>query len=94
MAEEKEIQTTGQELHKAGTTMKEGIVNSLKGINEIEAEIVTLARNTVSQTLRATGDVAKEGFGVTTDVIKGAIQAQRAWPKGSSWESATSEVIS
>lgn len=73
MTEEKE--TTGPELQKAGTTMKEGIVNSLKGINEVEAEIVTLARNTVSQTLRATGDVAKEGLSVTTDVVKGAIQA-------------------
>lgn len=73
MTEEKK--TTGPGLQKAGTTVKEGIVNSLKGINEIEAEIVSLARNTVSSTLQATGGVAKEGFGVTTDVVKGAIQA-------------------
>ena len=33
---------------KAGTAVKEGVVSSLKGINEIEAEIVSLVRNTVS----------------------------------------------
>jgi len=34
----------------AGSAMKNGIVASLKGVNEIEAEIVSLARNTVSDT--------------------------------------------
>ena len=43
----------GEELGKAGTTVKEGVVSSLKGINEIEAEIVTTVRNTVSTTLKA-----------------------------------------
>ncbi len=38
---------------KAGIAVKEGIISSLQGINEIEAEIVSLVRNTVSNTLRA-----------------------------------------
>lgn len=55
-------------LGKIGTTVKEGVVMSLKGINEIEAEIVSLARNTVSSALRATGDIAGEGINITKDV--------------------------
>jgi hypothetical protein len=84
MAEEKEIRTAEEGLHKAGATMKEGIVDSLKGVNEIESEIVSLARNTVSNTLQASGDVAKVGIGEWV---------QRAWPRESFWASATSEVI-
>jgi hypothetical protein len=42
---------TSKGIGKAGTTVKEGIVGSLKGINEIEAEIVSLVR-TLSNTLR------------------------------------------
>lgn len=60
---------------KAGSAVKEGVISSLKGINEIEAEIVSLVRNTVSNTLRATSAVAGETVGITKDVIKGAMQA-------------------
>lgn len=60
---------------KAGTTVKDGIVGSLKGLNEIEAEIVTLVRSTVSSTLQVTGSVASEGVNVTRDVLKGALSA-------------------
>jgi len=56
MTDEK-IPTASEEqkgmLSQAGTAVKEGIVGSLKGINEIEAEIVSLVRNTVSNTLQA-----------------------------------------
>ena len=55
---------------KAGTTVKEGIVSSLKGINEIEAEIVSVVRSAVSSTLRTTGDIANETIKVTTDVTR------------------------
>src|SRR5574337_151795 len=72
---EKEGQDTSPTIGKAGTTVKDGIIQSLKGINEIEAEIVSLVRNTVSQSLRATGGVAGEAIGLTRDVVKGAIQA-------------------
>jgi hypothetical protein len=59
----------------AGVKVKEGIVSSLKGINEIEAEIVSLVRNTVSDALKATASVANDGIIVSKDVVKGAIQA-------------------
>ena len=36
----------------AGATVKSGIISSLKGIEEIEAEIVTLVRKTVSGTIK------------------------------------------
>ncbi|RPH83357.1 MAG: hypothetical protein EHM75_12130, partial [Desulfobacteraceae bacterium] len=49
---------------KAGTSVKEGVVSSLKGINEIESEIVTLVRNTVSTTLRAGGSIVTESLSV------------------------------
>jgi hypothetical protein len=47
---------------KAGTQVKEGIVGSLNGSNEIEAEIVTLVRSTVSNTLKASQAVANESI--------------------------------
>ena len=37
-----------ESIGKAGTTVKDGIVSSLKGINEIEAEIVSLVLSYVS----------------------------------------------
>ena len=53
-----------EEIGKAGTAVKEGIICSLKGINEIEAEIVCLVRNTVLNTLRAGRDVAGESLSI------------------------------
>ena len=55
MAEEQEKTGAGvgETIGKVGTSVKEGVVSSLKGINEIESEIVSLVRNTVSTTLRA-----------------------------------------
>ena len=44
----------------AGTTVKTGIAASLRGIDEIETEIVSLVRNTVSNSIRATGAVGTE----------------------------------
>jgi hypothetical protein len=51
-------QTPGADLGRAGTAVKEGMIGSLKGVNEIEAAIVSLARNAVVDTLRLTSDVA------------------------------------
>ena len=51
------------------------MASSLKGINEIEAEIVSLVRNTVSTTLKASGSVATDALNVSKDVVKGTIQA-------------------
>ncbi len=67
--------------HKASTaqraelTVKNGISNSLRSIDQIEAETVNLVRNTVSNTIRATGAVAEGVIHVTRDVVKGAIAA-------------------
>ncbi|MGA2228563.1 MAG: MucR family transcriptional regulator, partial [Syntrophobacteraceae bacterium] len=60
---------------EAGATVKEGVISSLKGINEIETQIVTLVRNTVSDTLKATGSMAVETVNVTKDVLQGTFKA-------------------
>jgi len=62
-------------LGAVGTTVKDGLVQSLKGIEEIESEIVSMVRQTVSDALRATGSMANEGVGVTRDVVLGALAA-------------------
>src|SRR4030065_1597682 len=53
-----------EQIGHVGTSVKDGIVSSLKGINEIEAEIVSLVRNIVSNTLRASGEGAIEGIAI------------------------------
>jgi hypothetical protein len=60
---------------KAGATVKEGVLSSLKGINEIETQIVTLVRNTVSDTLKATGSVADETVNLTRSLLQGTFKA-------------------
>jgi hypothetical protein len=60
---------------KAGVTVKEGVLSGLKGINEIETQIVTLVKNTVSDTLQATGSVADETVNVTRSVLQGTLKA-------------------
>ena len=60
---------------KAGATVKEGVLSSLKGISEIETQIVTLVRNTVSDTLKASGSVADETVNVTKEVLHGTFKA-------------------
>ena len=47
----------GRTIGAAGTAVRTGITGSLRGIDEIESDIVSLVRNTVSNTLRATGAV-------------------------------------
>jgi hypothetical protein len=59
----------------AGTTVKAGIISSLKGIDEIEAKIVALARNTVSGVLRTSGSLSSEAVTIVRDVVRGAIAA-------------------
>jgi hypothetical protein len=62
-------------MSEAGRAVKEGIVMSLRGVNEIEAEIVSLVRNVVSDSLKATGGIAGESVAITKEVMKGAIAA-------------------
>lgn len=65
----------GEGIGRAGSAVKEGVIGSLKEINEIQAEIVGLVRSTVSNALRVPGDVAGETVAITKDVVKGAIAA-------------------
>ena len=68
-------QTPGADLGRAGTAVKEGMMGSLKGVNEIEAAIVSLVRNTVVDALRLTADVTGMSINLGADVTKGAIKA-------------------
>ena len=45
----------GESIGRAGTAIKVGIISALKGVNEIEAEIVELVRQTMSNALKASG---------------------------------------
>jgi hypothetical protein len=65
----------GEQIGAAGVTVKTGIVGSLRGVDEIEAEIVSLVRNTVSNTIKASGSVSGEAVNTVRDVVKGAIAA-------------------
>ena len=65
----------GESIGTAGTAVKDGIVSGLKGVQEIETEIVNLVRSTMSDTLQATGSVASETVTVVRDVVKGTLQA-------------------
>ena len=69
MLKGREADVTGPQknLSGVGNYVKDGIVCSLRGIDEIEVEIVSLVRNAVSGALRATGDIADTGIVVTGD---------------------------
>jgi hypothetical protein len=58
-----------------GTSVKEGVVQSLRGVDEVEAEAFNVVRDTVSNAIRTTGVVANDVITVTRDVARGAIQA-------------------
>lgn len=55
----------------AGVAVKDGIVASLRGLNEIETELVGVARTAVSGTLGATAAIADEGFNVAKGLLVG-----------------------
>ena len=59
----------------AQKTIKEGIINGFQIINQVEAGLVDLARNTIADTIKATGTVANEAVSVTSEVVKGTIAA-------------------
>jgi hypothetical protein len=61
-------------LEDAGDTVKTGITGSLRGIDEIESDIVNLVRNTISNTLQATGAVGTEAVDVTRATVNAAAQ--------------------
>ncbi len=65
----------GETIGNAGTAVKDGVVGGLRGLHEIEMEVVELMRDTVSHSVQATGAVVKEGVTVVSGVLKGTIQA-------------------
>ena len=67
--------SVGETMGKAGTSVKEGIVSGLKGINEIETQMMGLVKDTVSETLKVTGSVVGETLAVTKEVLQGAVKA-------------------
>lgn len=58
-----------------GQTVKEGVVETLKGLDEIESELIGLVRSTVSNALRASGAVAGDVVDVVREVVKSALSA-------------------
>lgn len=62
-------------LDRAGTKLKEGIINSLRGLNSIETEIASLVRITVSDTLKTAHSAGLQGVAVTKDIVTAAISA-------------------
>ena len=77
--ETKESKGIGEMLGEAGTTVKDGIVGSLKGLNEIEAQIVNLARNTVTDVLKGTGSVAMRPSMSARTSSKGRLKPPKKW---------------
>ena len=63
-----------------GTTVTNGIISSLRGLNDIETEMVNLGRNTVSQTLQATGGVTTESLAVINNVVQAALRLMKSAP--------------
>ena len=64
----------GRALGDAGNTVKTGLAGSLRGIDEIESELVTVVRNTLSNTLRATGAVGTEAVDITRTTVSAAAE--------------------
>jgi hypothetical protein len=71
-----------QKIGKAGLAVKRGVIRSLNGIDEIEAEIVSLVRTIVSDALHATSFVEGESVGIIKDIVTGSIQAAEEFDAG------------
>ena len=67
----------GATISSTGSAVKDGFVSTVKGINEIESQIVGLVKNTVSDTLHAAGSMA----GDAVDVTRGYFRARSKPPK-------------
>jgi hypothetical protein len=65
----------GETVSKAGTALKEGAVDSVRGIGEVEGEISTLVMKTVALTADTTGAVASAGLRLASEVVKGTLDA-------------------
>src|SRR5262245_6190623 len=61
-------------LTNTGTALKEGVVGSLKGINEVEAEALHVIEQTAAGALNVTHTVAVDGLTAIKDVAGGMVQ--------------------
>jgi hypothetical protein len=62
-------------LSRTGLTVQAGVARSLKAVNEIEAEIVSLVRRTVAKSLTTNGATPSARVAVIRTVVTGALQA-------------------
>lgn len=70
--------SVGSTLSSAGAAVKDSIVGSVHGLNDIGTEIVSLVSHTVSNTVRQTGDVATTAVTVAGEVVKGTMKTTEA----------------
>ncbi|MEJ2070706.1 MAG: hypothetical protein P8X58_09930 [Syntrophobacterales bacterium] len=91
--ESKEKGGAGESLGKAGTKVKDGIVGSLKGIQEIETEIVNVTRQTnlVKGAVRGASEVGGDVALVARSAVSGVMEA--AGQAGSNVGSATKAAV-
>ena len=66
-------------MNRVGAMVRDGLVGSLKGIGEIEAELVSLVRHTVAKQLRHPGSTSADKGEVLPVIVANAL---RAIPEG------------
>jgi hypothetical protein len=69
-------------LSRTGLSVQDGVARSLKAINEIEAEIVSLVRRTVARNLATSGATSSARVTVIRNLITGALQAAEPFSTG------------
>jgi hypothetical protein len=58
-----------------GLSVKKGVINSLGALDEIEVEIMNIAKDTVINSLRTSGSVPRDSATVARNVVQGALRA-------------------
>ena len=56
-------------------SLKAGIIKGIRGLYEIEREVLNFAKNTLSDTLKATGSVVNESLEVSKDAARNSLKA-------------------
>ena len=58
-------------------TIKDEIVNAIKGTGEVVSAAVSAVSGVVTNTIRDAGKIGTSAMGATSDVVRGAIQGVR-----------------
>lgn len=69
------IVTNERTMGTVGLSVKEGVVNSLGALKEIESKIMNIAKDTVMNSLTTAKSVTRDSATVTRDVVRGAVRA-------------------